>query len=78
LVLNKIEKSIDNLVIHKYKAANYHLKKIVNQKLNKLANPGEIRNYLTKIKVYACFLKIGEIGKTYLKHFAKLSMISKK
>ena len=62
MISNKNENAIDNVAIHKYKAANFQLKKIVNQKLNEIADPGEKRNYLTKIKVYACFLKIGEIG----------------
>jgi hypothetical protein len=56
--------SIDDL-IRKYNASVYHLRKITNSKLKELADPGYKRNYLTKIKVYACFLKVGEIGKTF-------------
>ena len=53
--------TIDDL-IHKYNASVYHLRKITNAKLRDFADPGDKRNYLTKIKVYACFLKVGEIG----------------
>ena len=70
-VLSKLSESafidsditIDDL-IRKYNASVYHLRKITNSKLKELADPGHKRNYLTKVKVYACFVKVGEIGKT--------------
>jgi hypothetical protein len=61
-VTNEILFSVDNEAIHKYNANIYHLKKITNTKLSEIADPGANRDYLTKITVYACFLKVGEIG----------------
>ena len=59
---NEVVFSVDNEAIHKYNASIHHLKKISNTKLTEIADPGARRDYLTKIKVYACFLRVGEIG----------------
>lgn len=56
-------KPISEEAINKYNASVNYLKKITNNKLSELADPGAKRDYLTRIKVNACFLKIGEIGK---------------
>ena len=55
--------SVDDKAVKRFKANIYILKKLSNIKLNELADPGANRDYLTQVKVYSCFLKIGEIGK---------------
>ncbi len=54
--------SVDDQAIKQFKASIFHLMKFTNSKLDEIADPGANRSCLTKIKVYACFLKIGEIG----------------
>lgn len=53
---------VDDQAILKYRVAIYRLKKIANAKLIEKADPGAKRDYLTRIKVFACFVRIGEIG----------------